>query len=101
MKTEDYRLSNLLKEVMDYANKNDQYSYYELKAYMVEHKPEWREVFEDKDTRLCLSTYLKSARKAKRIKVKPMFKSVQILHEAQQRTWNKARESQEEAQNDL
>ena len=82
MKEKDKLLTDLFAEITDYADKNNQFSYYELKAYMITDKPEWEAAFNDKQTRAALSEYLKSARKHTKAKTNTMMDSLAILRQA-------------------
>ncbi len=84
MTDKDKHLTDLFIEIINYADENKQYSYYELEAYAISNRLEWEDAFKDKNIRAALSAYLKSARKETKTKVKPMHESYQILLEAKQ-----------------
>lgn len=86
----------LLTEILDYIDEFQQYSYYELRAYMVEYRPDWEPAFTDRNMRSQISAYLSSACKEEGIKRKPVQESLHILVEANERVRKKQNSQLEE-----
>ncbi len=72
-------------EILQYAKETKNYSFYELKAYAYDNRPDWVPLFEDKKFRECLSAYCKSARYSKHIKVRPVYEAMEICLNAEER----------------
>lgn len=56
-----YNTSELVKEMIEYCNDKQNYSYYELKDYAIKNRPDWEEVLRKKHPRECIALYLHSA----------------------------------------
>lgn len=78
-------IRNLSIEIIKYAKETQNYSYYLLKAYAYDNRPDWLPLFEDKKFRECLSAYCKSARYSKHVKICPTYEAMQICLEAEER----------------
>ena len=89
-------LAKTMLEIMKYVDNSKQYSFYELKAYMLKNRPEWEPVFNDKRTRAALATYLKSKRKSNDVKVKAMFESYDILLKTEEELLQKKEQNEGE-----
>lgn len=53
--------SELVKEMIEYCNEKQNYSYYELKDYAIKNRPDWEEVLRKKHPRECIAWYLRDA----------------------------------------
>jgi len=80
---------NLSIEILKYAKETRNYSFYELKAYAYDKRPDWLPMFEDKKFRECLSAYCKSARYSKHIKVRSTYEAMKICLDAEERYYKK------------
>lgn len=59
----DTELLQIIKEIEDYCNKKQNYSYYDMKAYAYRNKPKWIKALKNKNCRTAISYYLKSKKK--------------------------------------
>ena len=55
--------TSILKEIVDYCDKEQNYSYYDMKAYAYENKPEWIDALRYVKFRLFVADFLKSAQR--------------------------------------
>ena len=53
----------LVKEIIEYCDKEQNYSYVELREYAKREKSDWSGVLNNKNTRMIISEYLKGMRK--------------------------------------
>jgi hypothetical protein len=82
-------------DILDYAEKTKNFSFYELKAYAFDHKNEWIEFFENKKNLPALSACLKSKKHRLNTKVRPTYEAMEICLAAEQRYYKKHPESNE------
>ena len=62
MMTEDQDIQ-IIKEIMDYCKNENNWSYYDMKAYAFLNKPKWIEALRKKNIRTIIALYLRSAKK--------------------------------------
>ena len=55
-------ISLKVKEMVEFCDETQNYSYYELKDYAIKNRPDWVEVLNKKGPRTCIAEYLRSAR---------------------------------------
>ncbi len=52
-----------MQEIIDYCKHEENYSYYDMKAYAFKNKPDWIDALTDRSFRATIATYLKSAQR--------------------------------------
>ncbi len=53
----------LLKQILDYVETIQNFSYYELKYYAENNRPDWAAVLKHKPSRTCIAEYLRGRRR--------------------------------------
>lgn len=75
---------DLVKEIIDHCEKEQNFSYYELEAYIYDNKLDWLIALKDRKSRSVISTYLKSRNRQLRkagVKVPKLAESVEKILE--------------------
>lgn len=78
-------IDKIVKQMMDYCDVNRNYSYYELKFYAEESRPDWAAALRQKAPRICIAEYLRDRRRECRMKGVPQ----PTLYESMRRIYNK------------
>lgn len=71
--------TEIAKQMINYCNSIQNYSYYELMFYAADNRPDWADVLRKKGPRSCIAEYLQSARRecrAKGIKKPTLYESM-------------------------
>jgi hypothetical protein len=56
-------IATIVEEIIEYCNKEQNYSYLELREYAIKNKLDWSWALSNKNARMAISEYLKGKRK--------------------------------------